>query len=147
MKNQLAGRATEQNVQRNKLIELKETLEQKKVRLIQLNKKYTQTQNNLMDEEDKTKRKKLKVQEADALYNTEVARLAQVDKELKLVKEELYKGTTELQKLKDKEAETLAEISGAQSTIKNLSAKISKLDAERQRQQELLYAVDFQSQI
>ena len=147
MKNQLAGRATEQNVQRNKLIELKETLEQKKVRLIQLNKKYTQTQNNLMDEEDKTKRKKLKVQEADALYNAEVARLAQVDKELKLVKEELYKGTTELQKLKDKEAETLAEISGAQSTIKNLSAKISKLDAERQRQQELLYAVDFQSQI
>merc|ERR1712087_717797 len=45
------------------------------------------------------------------------------------------------------EATTLGEISGAQSAIKNLQFQISRLDQERQRQQELLYAVDFQSQL
>jgi len=49
--------------------------------------------------------------------------------------------------LRAEEANTLGEISGAQSAIKNLQAQVSKLDHERGRQQELLYAVDFQSQL
>ena len=63
------------------------------------------------------------------------------------VKEELFKESQELYKLRNDEATTLGEISGAQSAIKNLAFQISKLDQERQRQQELLYAVDFQSQL
>merc|ERR1719314_64286 len=65
---------------------------------------------------------------------------------MKQVKDELFKQSQELYKLRQEEATTLGEISGAQSAIKNLQHQIQRLDIERQRQQELLYAVDFQSQ-
>merc|ERR1719428_777813 len=65
---------------------------------------------------------------------------------MKQVKDELFKQSQELYNLRQEEATTLGEISGAQSAIKNLAHQIQRLDIERQRQQELLYAVDFQSQ-
>ena len=43
-------------------------------------------------------------------------------------------------RLRQEEATTLGEISGAQSAIKNLQHQIQRLDIERQRQQELLSA-------
>merc|ERR1719222_636959 len=70
-----------------------------------------------------------------------------VEKEMKTAKDNLYKESQELYRLRAEEATTLGEISGAQSAIKNLQFQISRLDQERQRQQELLYAVDFQSQL
>merc|ERR1711907_763117 len=70
-----------------------------------------------------------------------------VEKEMKTAKENLFKESQELYSLRGDEATTLGEISGAQSAIKNLQFQISRLDQERQRQQELLYAVDFQSQL
>merc|ERR1719222_1283726 len=70
-----------------------------------------------------------------------------VEKEMKTAKDNLYKESQELYRLRADEATTLGEISGAQSAIKNLQFQISRLDEERQRQQELLYAVDFQSQL
>merc|ERR1712039_24695 len=73
--------------------------------------------------------------------------LKTVEKEMKTAKENLYKESQELYRLRAEEATTLGEISGAQSAIKNLQFQISRLDSERQRQQELLYAVDFQSQL
>merc|ERR1719453_1226836 len=73
--------------------------------------------------------------------------LNQLEKDTKKVKEELFKETQDMYKLRNEEAGILGEISGTQSTIKNMQLQISKLDIERQRQQELLYAVDFQSQL
>merc|ERR1719440_1947290 len=73
--------------------------------------------------------------------------LRMVEKETKAAKDNLYKESQELYGLRSDEATTLGEISGAQSAIKNLQFQISRLDQERQRQQELLYAVDFQSQL
>merc|ERR1719472_469421 len=70
-----------------------------------------------------------------------------VEKEMKSAKENLFKESQELYRLRAEEATTLGEISGAQSAIKNLQYQINKLDQERLRQQELLYAVDFQSQL
>merc|ERR1712060_849428 len=70
-----------------------------------------------------------------------------VEKEMKGAKDTLYKESQELYRLRAEEATTLGEISGAQSAIKNLQFQISRLDHERGRQQELLYAVDFQSQL
>merc|ERR1712054_355784 len=70
-----------------------------------------------------------------------------VEKEMKTAKDNLFKESHELYRLRAEEATTLGEISGAQSAIKNLQFQISRLDQERQRQQELLYAVDFQSQL
>ncbi|EER14638.1 hypothetical protein Pmar_PMAR008524, partial [Perkinsus marinus ATCC 50983] len=41
----------------------------------------------------------------------------------------------------------MGEISGLLSAIKNVKARIAKVDAERQRQQELLYNADFECQL
>merc|ERR1711953_931529 len=86
-------------------------------------------------------------QEAEAARTEMLNNLKQVEKEMKSAKDNLYKESQELYRLRAEEATTLGEISGAQSAIKNLQFQISRLDQERGRQQELLYAVDFQSQL
>ncbi|CAK0859056.1 unnamed protein product [Prorocentrum cordatum] len=85
--------------------------------------------------------------QAEELQQQMMSSLKAVEKEVKSAKENLYKESQALYKLRADEATTLGEISGAQSAIKNLQFQISRLDTERQRQQELLYQVDFQSQL
>jgi chromosome segregation ATPase len=85
--------------------------------------------------------------QAEELQQEMANSLKAVDKEVKTAKENLYKESQALYQLRAQEATTLGEISGAQAAIKNLQFQISRLDMERQRQQELLYAVDFQSQL
>merc|ERR1719215_1980788 len=85
--------------------------------------------------------------DAEAARLEMMQNLKMVEKEMKTAKENLFKESQELYRLRAEEATTLGEISGAQSAIKNLQFQISRLDQERQRQQELLYAVDFQSQL
>lgn len=85
--------------------------------------------------------------QAEQLQQDMMNSLKAVEKEVKSAKDNLYKESQALYKLRADEATTLGEISGAQSAIKNLQFQISRLDTERQRQQELLYQVDFQSQL
>merc|ERR1719498_603980 len=98
-------------------------------------------------EQVNTKDKDELSKQAEAAHGDVVNSLKLVEKEMKTAKENLFKQSQELYSLRGDEATTLGEISGAQSAIKNLQFQISKLDQERQRQQELLYAVDFQSQL
>merc|ERR1711985_229780 len=88
-----------------------------------------------------------RAQEAEKFHAEMLQLLHEAEKEMKAVKEDLFKQSQELYSLRGDEATTLGEISGAQSAIKNLQFQISRLDQERQRQQELLYAVDFQSKL
>merc|ERR1719221_2010156 len=86
-------------------------------------------------------------QEAEKARGEMQQNLKTVEKEMKSAKDNLYRESHELYRFRAEEATTLGEISGSQSAIKNLQFQISRLDQERQRQQELLYAVDFQSQL
>merc|ERR1712139_376435 len=95
----------------------------------------------------RTKDKDELSKQAEQAHSDVMQSLKMVEKEMKTAKENLYKESRDLYRLRAEEATTLGEISGAQSAIKNLQFQISKLDTERQRQQELLYAVDFQSQL
>jgi len=104
-------------------------------------------QKALKDAVDLTKEKDLQSQEAEAARTEMLNVLKNVEREMKAAKDNLYKESQELYRLRAEEATTLGEISGAQSAIKNLQFQIIRLDQERQRQQELLYAVDFQSQL
>merc|ERR1719502_2457809 len=101
----------------------------------------------LETEQVRTKDKDALSQDAEKAHGDVVQSLKLVEKEMKAAKENLFKESQELSRLRAEEATTLGEISGAQSAIKNLQFQISRLDQERQRQQELLYAVDFQSQL
>merc|ERR1711904_283128 len=147
LKNQLAAVATEQTNTKNKLVSVKKSLEERKVRYAAMHRQFVNTQKRLQDESQRTRDKDERAQEAEKFHAEMLQRLHEAEKEMKAVKEDLFKQSQELYSLRGDEATTLGEISGAQSAIKNLQFQISRLDQERQRQQELLYAVDFQSQL
>merc|ERR1712217_87494 len=147
MKNQLQACETEKNNTKNEHTVLMKGLEARKEKYEQLHKHFKMHQRGLDDAIFKTKEKDQHSQEAEASRQEMINSLKMVEKEMKTAKDNLYKESQELYRLRAEEATTLGEISGAQSAIKNLQFQISRLDSERQRQQELLYAVDYQSQL
>ena len=72
--------------------------------------------------------------------------LNEVEKEIRLQKELLFKESQKLFKLRAEQANLIGDISGTLSASRNLQSNINKLKQEKQRQQELLYDAEFQIQ-
>jgi len=147
LKNQLSACETEKNNTKNQHAQLVKQVEGRKQKYEHMHKQFKTHQRSLDDAVLQTKDKDQKQKEAEQARADMLQTQKTVEKEMKVAKENLYKESQELHRLRSDEANTLSEISGAQSAIKNLQFQISRLDQERQRQQELLYAVDFQSQL
>lgn len=147
LKNTLSACDTEKTNTKNRMFSMQKQLEQQKDRHGGLHNNFQSHQRSLADSKVETKSKDKKSQDAEKIRSEMLASLKMVEQEMKKAKENLFKESQELYRLRADEATTLGEISGAQSAIKNLQFQISRLDQERQRQQELLYAVDFQSQL
>lgn len=147
LKNQLGACEQEKNSTKNKHAVLVRNLESRKDKYQMLHRSYLSQQKALDTEQTRTKDKDAISADAESAHGEVMQSLKLVEKEMKTAKDNLFKESHELYRLRAEEANTLGEISGAQSAIKNLQFQISRLDAERQRQQELLYAVDFQSQL
>jgi hypothetical protein len=67
-----------------------------------------------------------------------------VERELDTIKESMFRQSQELFKLRKEEASLVADISGTQSTARNLQGKIHDLDQRSLKQQEMLYNIEFQ---
>merc|ERR1719409_2113962 len=147
MKNQLQACETEKVNTRNKLQVMAKNLVVRKEKYQMLHRNYLGHSKALDVEQVRTKDKDELSKKAEQAHGDVMTNLKLVEKEMRAAKENLFKESQELYRLRAEEATTLGEISGAQSAIKNLQFQISRLDQERQRQQELLYAVDFQSQL
>merc|ERR1719409_2428778 len=147
MKNQLQAYETEKVNTRNKLQVMAKNLVVRKEKYQMLHRNYLGHSKALDVEQVRTKDKDELSKKAEQAHGDVMTNLKLVEKEMRAAKENLFKESQELYRLRAEEATTLGEISGAQSAIKNLQFQISRLDQERQRQQELLYAVDFQSQL
>jgi coiled-coil domain-containing protein 39 len=147
MKNQLQACQTEKTNTQNEHTVLSRNLELRKEKYEQEHRALKVQQKSLEDAQATSKEKEQISAEAERARQEMLQNLKMVEKEMKAAKDSHYKESQELYRLRAEEATTLGEISGAQSAIKNLQLQISKLDQERQRQQELLYAVDFQSQL
>merc|ERR1719389_41332 len=76
----------------------------------------------------------------------QAARIDAIDRELKDVKEATFKQSQELFNLRKDEADMIADISGAQNRDRMMKGRIAALDRESQKQNQLLYNVDFQLQ-
>jgi len=63
-----------------------------------------------------------------------------------LQKEQLFKESQKLFKLRAEQANLIGDISGTLSASRNLQANINKLKIEKQRQEELIYTADYQIQ-
>uniref|UniRef100_A0A8C9SSK9 Coiled-coil domain-containing protein 39 n=1 Tax=Scleropages formosus TaxID=113540 RepID=A0A8C9SSK9_SCLFO len=70
--------------------------------------------------------------------------LQEVNAQLQRHREALFRKTQELQVLKAKEKETAAQISGTRATLVHLDKRLSKLDQDSLKQQEIIYSQDFQ---
>ena len=66
-----------------------------------------------------------------------------MEKEIRQKKEQLFKTSQQLFKLREDQANLIGDISGTISATKNLDAKINKLRQDDQRQHELLYNSDY----
>lgn len=80
-----------------------------------------------------------KANKMDKLYLDEQEREMQLNSELKLLSERMYKITQEIFDYKSKEKNLEADINGSIVTLNNLQAKTNKLDQEALKQQEVLY--------
>jgi chromosome segregation ATPase len=84
--------------------------------------------------------------QVDSLHTQHETRLKQVDKDLSTLKEDMFKHSHTLFTLRKKEADLIAEISGAQGTSRNLQSRVHELDQRSLKQQEMLYTIEFQVQ-
>ncbi|EER08462.1 NBP2b protein, putative, partial [Perkinsus marinus ATCC 50983] len=99
-----------------------------KKRLESEKKRKVEVENSKMDKEQMAI-------EAERMHSQAVERAGELSLQLKLAKEELLKAQQELYKERENERTKMGEISGLLSAIKNVKARIAKVDAERQRQQ------------
>lgn len=144
--NTLIKCATELSAKRQELVNAEEGLEEKKKRLGRTHRELVKVKAVLEDEQGtaRTLEERAKMEEEYRL--SQEARLISIDKELKELKEAMFKQSQELFNLRKEEADMIADISGSQNRDRMLKSRISQLDKESQKQNQLLYNVDFQLQ-
>ncbi|XP_021365244.1 coiled-coil domain-containing protein 39-like [Mizuhopecten yessoensis] len=79
----------------------------------------------------------------DEMLQDEDRTQAEIDQQLKHLRDLQFHKTQELHDSKIKERNTEAEIQGSQAAIRNLNSKITKLDTDSLKQQEIIYNQDF----
>ncbi|CAK59765.1 unnamed protein product (macronuclear) [Paramecium tetraurelia] len=146
-KNQLSAFATDLSNKRNRLAQMSQELLIKKQRLNNAQKKYASEKQKLKLEDIQHQEfEKQRSMASDRYKNLEKQRI-DLDKEIKLQKEVLFKATQDLFKLRENEANLYGEIQANVSACRNYQAHINKLIQEFQRQQELLYNAEYQIQL
>ena len=146
LRNQLSAFATELSNKRIDVSNINRILEEKMQRLDAAKKKYHATKDRLEKEKDVQdnleKGNKMSVSEFKESENM----MTEVEKEIRELKETLFKDSQKLFKLRAEQANLIGDISGTLSASRNLQASINKLKQEKQRQQELLYNSEYQIQ-
>jgi len=82
-------------------------------------------------------------QQMDEMLTEEEKRQDALRSQLKILSDVLFRKDEEKQKAKVEEKKTEAEINGSHNAIKNLNSKITKLDTDALKQQEIMYSQDF----
>ncbi|TPX30667.1 hypothetical protein SmJEL517_g05809 [Synchytrium microbalum] len=84
-----------------------------------------------------------KASEYATMLQAEESRSKELDKDIKTLRDQQFKRTQELHKMRTSEKALVAAIAGNEATLKNLKAKVHKLDQDALKQQSLLYAQEF----
>ena len=146
-RNQLSAFATDLNNNRSSVASTNIILAEKMQRLDAAKKKYAATQDRLNKELSAQEQTKEVNALAEAEYKQSEKMKEEVEKEIRLEKEELFKQSQILFKLRAEQANLIGDISGTLSASRNLQATITKLEHEKTRQQELIYNANYQIQL
>jgi len=144
--NTLIKCATELSLKRTMLINVESGLDEKKKRLGLTHREHKKVLARLAEEKDTAYTLEEKAKMEEAYRVAQEARITAIDKELKEVKEATFKQSQELFNLRKEEADMIADISGAQNRDRMMKGRVAALDRESQKQNQLLYNVDFQLQ-
>jgi len=144
--NTLIKCATELSAKRSELVNAEEGMDDKKKRLGYTQRELAKVRSILEDETGTAQSLEERAKMEEEYRLSQESRLLAVDKELKEVKESMFKQSQELFNLRKDEADMIADISGSQNRDRMLKSRISQLDKDSQKQNQLLYNVDFQLQ-
>ena len=146
IKTQLSKTASDLSAKRAATAEQRQILEERRAKLEQGRKQYTALRMKLKREKKSVKTASGAAQQLEEdLEQLEKSKKG-VERQVVKLKEQMFKQSQELFEHRQREANLIAEISGAQASAKNLNHKIHTLDQESLRQQELVYNAEFQIQ-
>ncbi|KAJ3209310.1 Coiled-coil domain-containing protein 39 [Dinochytrium kinnereticum] len=131
---------------KNEINNLKSDLRDKQTRLEKEKEKRVNLRDKLAKVTGETMSLEAKAHELQEILKAEEFRSKEMDRELKIIREQHFKKTQELFRLKQEEKNMQAEITGGEAALKNLRSTIHRLDQEALKQQALLYAQEFQIQ-
>lgn len=147
LKNQLSAFASDLQQKRNKSAALSEELLRKKQRLNNAEKKLSTQKVKMASADDLVDELMGKSKSAEEVLKDAEKAKSNLEREIKIKEEALFKATQNLFKLREEEANLYGEIQGNMAACRNLQAHINKLSQEFQRQQELLYNAEYQIQL
>lgn len=146
LKNELTTAAENLVAKRAKNTNMAQDLEEKRVQLERERQKYKVVKgkielakSNTAKAEQKAKQAEADLAQRERDFNAELLRV-------KNLKERAIKELQAVHDLKREESRLRSEISGCRSISRNLETKLTQLDKEAARQQELLYNAEFQIQ-
>ncbi|KAF4654319.1 hypothetical protein FOZ61_008338 [Perkinsus olseni] len=132
---ELSAAKAEENQKRVEIEQWDQRVEEQKRKVANLRKRLAMEEKKKSEVEQSKMNKEEVAREAEEMMRKAVERAGELEQQLKLAKEDLFKTQQELYRERENETTKLGEISGLQSAIKNVKSRISKVDAERQRQQ------------
>ena len=121
-------------------------LQNKMERLDAAEKKYNATKDRLEKEQGAKDNLEAANTNAEEGYKEARTMIDAVEKDIRLKKDELFKESQQLFEFREKQADLISKISGTLSATRNLNTTINKLNADKQKQNELLYDAEFNIQ-
>ncbi|XP_045395696.1 LOW QUALITY PROTEIN: coiled-coil domain-containing protein 39 [Lemur catta] len=128
---------------RKNISEIKRDMNEEIVRLQKIKGNNQNVKKKLNQITEKTMSVEEKATNLEDMLKEEEKGVKEVDVQLKLVKDVLFKKVQELQTETTKEKAVVSEIEGTRSSLKHLNHQLHKLDFESLKQQEIMYNQDF----
>lgn len=146
LKNELTSAAESLVVKRSLNANKRTDLEERRVVLERQRAKFQQIKQLVEEEKGSTRKAEITAKEAEKALNESEEEYNKSILKIKGLKEDLLKEQQIVFDTKKKEASMRSTIHGSKAASKNLENKLSQLDKEAARQQELLYNAEFQIQ-
>ncbi|XP_026190886.1 coiled-coil domain-containing protein 39 [Cyclospora cayetanensis] len=146
LRGQISAVATRWKAAKGQLAELHESLASQQQRLEKLNKKKEAARQRLTKEQGNVRSAGEAGQASEAFKAQADARLQQLQLRVKASRDKLFGIAQKLAEEKAALKMKRGGISSLKNALKSLHAQLQQQEAEKSRQQELLYAIDFQCQ-
>ncbi|CDI86711.1 S-formylglutathione hydrolase, related [Eimeria praecox] len=146
LRGQLSATATRGKTAKGQLVELHEALAVQKQRLDSMNKKKEAAQRKLAKEQENVRSAGEAGDAREAFHTQVAARLQQLQQRVKASRDSLFGIAQKLAEEKATLKMKRGGLSSSKNALRSLHAQLQQQEAEKSRQQELLYSIDFQCQ-